>query len=226
MFFHSVHLKRPAATASCKARCRIMAVLAIMVVLQPLGWSVSASENQTDATTYYNKYNLLSTEQVYKQGLKEIQAGHMNEAMVCFTIAAGRYEDDMDAAEKRTCTYALNNAGAVAMLRSDYSMAFSYFTKAIEIADDSLLYQSFNNIAGVYLYFNDYANARKYLNMAYETGLRQKGWNSVYNTLQIFESYVRGCLGKLNLYIIMRHIVRINNVHNVIKQIHINKMFS
>ena len=183
MCFFRVHPESAAAAPPYKVLRRLMAVLVIMTVLQPLEWCVMAAEEPTDATTYYNKYNSLSTEQVYKQGLKEIQAGHMNEAMVCFTIAAGRYEDDMDAKEKRTCAYALNNAGAVAMLRSDYSMAFSYFTKAIEIADDSLLYQSFNNIAGVYLYFNDYANARKYLNMAYETGFRQKDWNSMYNTL-------------------------------------------
>ena len=180
MFFCRAHKERPCAAPPSKALCRLLAVLVVMTVLQPLAWPLRAADN---ATAYYNKYNSLSTEQVYKQGMKEIQAGHMNEAMVCFTIAAGRYVDDMDAKEKRTCAYALNNAGAVAMLRSDYSMAFSYFTKAIEIADDSLLYQSFNNIAGVYLYFNDYANARKYLNMAYETGFRQKDWNSMYNTL-------------------------------------------
>ena len=92
MFFCRAHKERPCAAPPSKALCRLLAVLVVMTVLQPLEWCVMAAEEPTDATTYYNKYNSLSTEQVYKQGLKEIQAGHMNEAMVCFTIAAGRYE--------------------------------------------------------------------------------------------------------------------------------------
>ena len=43
--------------------------------------------------------------------------------------------------------------------------------------------RTYNNIAGIYIYYNDYANARKYLNMAYDISEQRHDWGSLLNTL-------------------------------------------
>ncbi len=132
---------------------------------------------------FYQKYSRSSIKDIYQQGMKHLHAGKMDEAQACFTVVISRYRSDVSDDEKRIYLYALNNAGGIAMMRSDYSMAYSYFTKALELADDSMAYRTYNNIAGIYLYYNDDTNARKNLDLAYDIGVKQKDWKAVYNTI-------------------------------------------
>ena len=103
--------------------------------------------------------------------------------MVCFSIIGNRYSPKMNSEEKHICAYSLNNAGGISQLRSNYSTAFSYFKKAMQVADEPI-YQTYNNIAGIYLFYNDYQNASKYLTQAFDISLEQKNWESLSNALQ------------------------------------------
>lgn len=141
------------------------------------------AQDSINASQLYRQYVGMPTEQLYKKGHALITSNKLDDALVCFTIVAGRYNSRMDSKDKRLCAYALNNAGAIYQLRSNYSLAFSYYKKAMHATDEPI-YQSYNNIAGIYLFYNDYAHARDYLQQSFELSLKQKDWNSLQNSLQ------------------------------------------
>ncbi len=135
------------------------------------------------------------SEDLYNRGNELLQKGDMDGAMVCFTIVGNRYTPKMSKDEKRICAYALNNAGGIAQMRFSFSSAFGYFQKAMQVADEPI-YQSYNNIAGIYLFFNDYVSAKKYLNEAFNISLEQKDWNSLANSCQNI-MYLNWCLDSI-----------------------------
>lgn len=131
----------------------------------------------------YQKYRETPSDELYKTGRGFLEEGKLDEAMVCFSIIGNRYSPKMNSEEKHICAYSLNNAGGISQLRSNYSTAFSYFKKAMQVADEPI-YQTYNNIAGIYLFYNDYQNASKYLTQAFDISLEQKNWESLSNALQ------------------------------------------
>ena len=145
--------------------------------------SVYSSAQVEDLEQYYKRYANTPIKSVYQQGMDYLKQGETDKALACLTVITSRNYDKMDDEERKIYDYALNNAGAIAQMRSDYLMAFSLFTKALDSADDSVAYRTHNNIAGIYIYYNDYANARKHLGLAYDIGVRQQDWSSVYNTV-------------------------------------------
>ena len=136
-----------------------------------------------DLEQYYKRYANTPIATVYQQGMDYLKQGDTDKALACLTVITSRNYDKMDDEERKIYNYALNNAGAIAQMRSDYLMAFSLFTKALDSADDSVAYRTHNNIAGIYIYYNDYDNARRHLGLAYDIGVRQQDWSSVYNTV-------------------------------------------
>ena len=131
----------------------------------------------------YWEYRETPSDELYKTGRGFLEEGKLDEAMVCFSIIGNRYSPKMNSEEKHICAYSLNNAGGISQLRSNYSTAFSYFKKAMQVADEPI-YQTYNNIAGIYLFYNDYQNASKYLTQAFDISLEQKNWESLSNALQ------------------------------------------
>lgn len=155
--------------------------LCLFVLLWPS--EALSAQDSIDAQQLYRQYVSMPTDQLYRTGRTLLGDNQLDEAMVCFTIVAGRYNTGMNSDEKRLCAYALNNAGAICQLHSNYSLAFSYYKRAMQAADQPL-YQSYNNIAGIYLFYNDYAHAREYLQQSFNIGLHQKDWSSLQNSLQ------------------------------------------
>lgn len=151
-------------------------------IFSPL--SVYSSTQTEDLEQYYRRYAKSPIEEVYQQGMDYLKKGETDKALACLTVITSRNYDQLSDKERKIYEYALNNAGAIAMLRSDYLMAFSLFTKALDTAEDSVSYRTHNNIAGIYIYYNDYDNARKHLGLAYDIGVKQQDWPSVYNTAQ------------------------------------------
>ena len=156
-------------------------VCIFLSIFSPL--SAFSSTQTEDLEQYYKKYANTPIEEVYQQGMDYLKQGETDKALACLTVITSRNYDKMNDQERKIYDYALNNAGAIAQMRSDYLMAFSLFTKALDSADDSVAYRTHNNIAGIYIYYNDYDNARKHLGLAYDIGVRQKDWSSVYNTV-------------------------------------------
>ena len=142
-----------------------------------------AAQEHKEMENLYRQLGDTPSDELYKTGRGFLEENKLDEAMVCFSIVGNRYSPNMTDEEKRLCTYSLNNAGGISQLRSNYSIAFSYFKKAIQIADEPI-YQAYNNIAGIYLFYNDYKNARQYLTQAFDISLEQKNWESLSNSLQ------------------------------------------
>ena len=142
-----------------------------------------AAQEHKEMENLYRQLGDTPSDELYKTGRGFLEENKLDEAMVCFSIVGNRYSSNMTDEEKRLCAYSLNNAGGISQLRSNYSIAFSYFKKAIQIADEPI-YQAYNNIAGIYLFYNDYKNARQYLTQAFDISLEQKNWESLSNSLQ------------------------------------------
>lgn len=155
-----------------------------------------AATGYEDMPQLYGRYKNMSVDELYKQGHAFLDSARLDEAMVCFTIAGNRYSPKMSADEKRLCAYSLNNAGGICQIRCSYSTAFSYYKKAMQVADEPI-HQTYNNIAGIYLFYKDYQNAKRYLSMAFNVSLEQKNWESVSNALQniIFLNWCLDSLG-------------------------------
>ena len=141
---------------------------------------MQAAQDNEVVARLYNQYMSTPTKQLYQMGLAFLKEEKMDEAMVCFTIVGNRNPDGMDSEERHYCAYALNNAGGIAQLRNSYSTAFSYYKKAMQVADDPI-YQSYNNIAGIYLFYNDYTNAKHFLQQAFDISLKQQDWLALVN---------------------------------------------
>ena len=141
---------------------RYISILLLLVV----GLTSTRAASQTEtAEWYYKRYANTPIEEVYQQGMTHLKKGETDKALACLTVVIGRYHNKMNDKERKTYEYALNNAGAIAMLRYDYSTAFSLFTKALDSADDSVAYRTHNNIAGIYIYYNDYPEFYEQFNM-------------------------------------------------------------
>ena len=167
--------------AHIKSILRLIVCL-FLLIFSPL--SMLSTPQTEDLEQYYRKYANSSIEYVYQQGMDFLKKGETDKALACLTVVTSRNYDKMNDKERKIYNYALNNAGAIAMMRSDYLMAFSLFTKALDSVDDAESYRTHNNIAGIYIYYNDYDNARKHLGLAYDIGVKQHDWPSVYNTVQ------------------------------------------
>lgn len=146
--------------------------------------SVFSSPPTEDLEQYFKRYANTTIESVYQQGMSYLKQGETDKALACLTVITSRNYEKMNDKERKIYNYALNNAGAIAQMRSDYLMAFSLFTRALDSADDYVACRIHNNISGIYIYYNDYDNARKHLGLAYEMGVKLKDWTSVYNTVQ------------------------------------------
>lgn len=171
----------------CRVLCLILLAVAALFSEKAL-----AANDPAQMSRLYQQYMNEPSKQLYQRGNDFLQKGQLDEAMVCFTIVGNRYDVGMTKDEKRICAYALNNAGGIAQLRFSFSSAFGYFQKAMEVSDEPI-YQSYNNIAGIYLFFNDYGTAKRYLNQAFDISMKQKDWGSLTNSLQNI-MYLNWCL--------------------------------
>ena len=180
----------PDLTHISRILCLFFLVMGVMFPKKAL-----AATDTAQMSRLYQQYMKEPSKELYQQGNRFLQDGKLDEAMVCFTIVGNRYTPRLSKEEKRICAYALNNAGAVAQMRFSFSSAFGYYQKAMQVADEPI-YQSFNNIAGIYLFFNDYGSAKRYLNEAFDVSLKQKDWGALTNSLQNI-MYLNWCLDSI-----------------------------
>lgn len=161
---------------------RITALLACLLPSALCSSSLPAHEPEA-VPALYNRYADVPTPQLYRTGRQLLNDGRLDEAFVCFAIVGGRYSPAMDSDEKQLCAFALNNAGGISQMRSSYATAFSYYKRAMQVTDEPL-YQSYNNIAGIYLFYNDYRHAQRYLEQAFDISLERHDWEALANALQ------------------------------------------
>lgn len=162
---------------------RILALNTILLV-GSLPLPAAAANTLTDSllTHLYDQYSTVESATLYRQGGAFLEQEQLDEAFICFSIVGNRYTPAMSQDERLLCARAMNNAGGIAQLRFSYSTAFSYYIQALQITDVPI-YQSYNNIAGIYLFYKDYDNARLYLSKAFSMSMEQHDWATLMNAL-------------------------------------------
>ena len=166
-----------------KSAHSICVVIMLIAVLSAVRQAPAASH---DKKFSYN-YNLLknkSVGQLDKLGEKYKDGGELDKALLCYTIIAARYNDKVSPSDKNIYCNAYNDIGIIYFTKANYSESFEAFTKASELAGPKALPGIYNNIASLYYYFNDYDNARLYLEKAYKGCIEHGGKNILNNVVR------------------------------------------
>lgn len=115
-------------------------------------------------------------------GVEYIRANRADSAIKCFMEVIDEYHEGMSKDDKIICAKAFNNLGYIySQMYSDYSGAYSYLLKSLEIAENvnyprqyALIYI---NLGNIYMYFEDYENAGGYYRKAYEAAKENEDWD-------------------------------------------------
>lgn len=157
----------------------ICAVVCLFVVQ-----NVAASRYEKKFSESYKRLKDKSVEQLDRLGKEYKTKGDLDNALLCYTIIAGRYDDSLPQAEKAVYSSAYNDIGIIYFTKARYSESFEAFTKSAELADSTVLPGRYNNIASLYYYFNDYDSARLYLEKAYASSMSRHDMKSLYNVVR------------------------------------------
>lgn len=110
---------------------------------------------KTDFATEYNMQRNVPTSELVRNGEEYMNRNDKDRALISFTAAVSRYPNGIPEQEKKEVIEALNGIGIIHFLNSNYTQAYSYFTRSIEIDgnfDDS---PGYINLAGLLHYCGD-----------------------------------------------------------------------
>lgn len=121
------------------------------------------------------------------EGNAMLQRGQMDSALILYTIAGNKYDNDMDDEDKTLCATALNNAGYIYTFHlNNYSAAYSSLLKAQHIAEDAglkdILPTIYLNIGNIYTTYYDNDTAIKQYKKAFHTSIEAKDWEILLTT--------------------------------------------
>lgn len=158
------------------AICVVCSLFAVQAVAAPR-YDKKFSES-------YKRLEGKSVGQLDRLGREYKKKGDLDNALLCYTIIAGRYDDSLPQKEWAVYSSAYNDIGIIYFTKARYSESFEAFTRSAELSDSTVLPGRYNNIASLYYYFNDYDNARLYLEKAYAGSIRRHDMNSLYNVMR------------------------------------------
>ena len=123
------------------------------------------------------RFDGLTLGEIVKKGEACVRVGSNDSAMAYYQAAADRYDDGMDAGEKRMCVDAMCNAGAMAFAdRHDYVGAYALLVRALGVAEDNGLDYIkpyvYLNLAGVHTVFGDSTMNDRLCRKAFKMGKR------------------------------------------------------
>lgn len=140
----------------------------------------------------YSKWEAMTTEELMKAGHDYSYSGeHLDSAMVCYTVVAGRLTDRMNREGKHQAALALNNMGYhYTQTFIDYQKAYSCLQQCLEICDDidddearCLALQNLGNLYSIYDQqmkgSGMLAKALDLYRQAMHLGEKTKSWNTV-----------------------------------------------
>lgn len=146
--------------------------------------AVAASRYDKKFSESYKRLEGKSVVQLDRLGKEYKKKGDLDNALLCYIIIAGRYDDSLPQKEWAVYSRAYNDIGIIYFTKARYSESFEAFTRSAELSDSTELPGRYNNIASLYYYFNDYDNARLYLEKAYAGSIRRHDMNSLYNVMR------------------------------------------
>ena len=147
-------------------------ILLVLAQIQPKG-------QESEFGQIYEHFKDQSTEQLINLGKAFSLRNENDSALICFTIAANRYNENLDSKEKGFCSEAYNQLGIIYFLRSNFPKAYSNFLKALEAGSEQTSLHVYGNIAGVYHYYNDFAKTAEFLDKAYDRCLQNHDFNNL-----------------------------------------------
>ena len=113
------------------------------------------------------------------EGDRYLAQDEYDSALVCFTIASLRYEDNMDDSEKKLCIHASNMLGILYFQKSNILKAYENFLKVLKMNQNEYAGFIYNNIAGIYGYYGDSYKNIEYLDKSFAWSLEHQDWNNL-----------------------------------------------
>lgn len=159
----------------------LMGILLISAACALTAIYMSAREHM-DNVNYegiYKSVKDLSLDEIRKQGDDFFFRQELDSAMVCFTFIVSNYNDNCNDTEKQLYAEAFNKLGHLSILQSNYLQAYSYFLKAINTGDKHEGNKAKIYISVIYSYYDDYTEAMKYLNEAYDYAIEEKDYTDL-----------------------------------------------
>lgn len=145
------------AKCSSAARTVVALLMTLCVATTMLGVNVKARNFKIPKS--YKKWEAMSTEALMKAGHDYSYSGeHLDSAMVCYMVVAGRLTDGMNREGKHQAALALNNMGYhYTQTFIDYQKAYSCLQQCLEICDEinddearCLALQNLGNLYSIY----------------------------------------------------------------------------
>lgn len=161
----------------------------------------------------------MGTRMLVDQGLEYVQNGnHTDSALICFSIAANRYQENLSHDEKLACIAAYNNSGYIYHFQYfDYANSYAHLITALEICEQDGLKEMFPHIylnlaymyqayAGQYGSKELHCRATDLYKKTIETSLPVKDWETLVKsaanlfTLELMDQQLDSITETLNLF--------------------------
>jgi len=142
--------------------------------------TANSFEESSDYDVIYHLLKNYSSEILEQHGYDYVKQDDLENALICFTIISNRYINNLSAPEKKRCAEAYGYCGAIYYYYANYTKAYTNYLKAIDVCEEvgykaymNILY---NNIAGIFYLYGDYAKSEKYLELSYRGCLEDEDW--------------------------------------------------
>ncbi len=151
-------------------RCLIVCLVPTITSL--FGFSM----NETNYGRIYDYFKDYSDISLVEKGDSLFKSNSLDSALVCYSIASGKYNENLSKESKYLCAYSFNRSGVIYLRYSSYAKGLNMFLKALEVCEEAgneaYMPSIYNNVANVYYLFKDYETARSYCQKAYDLGLK------------------------------------------------------
>lgn len=99
----------------------------------------------------------------------------IDSALVCYTIVAAEYDEQLSAEDKEYCVHAYNASGTIYYYMCNYVQALDLYLRALKVCEDygydTYIPRIYNNLGNIYSSFSDYEKAKSFYEKAYRLSL-------------------------------------------------------
>lgn len=122
-------------------------ILIILVPLLVAGIIAAIGAGPKEVKRFYEHNHEASLPELKKMGNEYTMRGEADSAMACYSIIMNAYSPSMSDEEKKICASAFNNAGYLYFMKmQDFTQAYYYLIRALEIAEECGYYKGMPNI--------------------------------------------------------------------------------
>lgn len=176
---------------------RTIMVITLVVIIMVLGFICIKGQNTFDQAFSENKDK--SIKELVHDGYTCITANKKDSALFYYTMAIGKYSDQLGKEDKERCAGAYCNAGYIYFFDfNDHTKAYRYLLKALSIAEEieskQLIPYIYLNMADIYVNYGDRERTISLYNKSFKTSYEIKEWSTLLSSFSnlIFYSELSG----------------------------------